>query len=100
MPPPSVVDLEAAPTFDECIKNLPHDVPDGSNRGKEVFQPSLLANEGEAVAYLQLVISDQDLKSLWPNKTDVLVSNVFFDLGKVLRRYTYFYFLDPNHITS
>lgn len=91
MPPPSVVDLEAASTFDECIENLPCDVPSGSDRGKGMFHLSLLANEGEAIAYLRSVISDQDLRSLYPNNTDVLVSSAFFDLRKVLCRYTFLF---------
>lgn len=66
--PPIVVDLEAAletaPTFDECIEDLPLYIPEESSKEKEKLPPSLLANEEEAAAHLRLVLSNQDMKSL------------------------------------
>lgn len=89
LPPPSVIDLEAAletaSTFDECIEDLPLHAPKGFDKGKEKLMPSLLANEEEVVTLIQLVISDQDIKSLWPNSTDILARSTFFDHRKVKR---------------
>lgn len=100
LPPPSIVnleaDLEAAPTFDECVKDLSCHILEGSGRGKEKLQPSLLANEEEVVTYLQSVISDQDLRSPWPNNTNVLAMSTFFDLGKV-KCFFLFFFLEFGH---
>lgn len=84
-PPVSIVDLEVAldslPSFDECIEHLPLYNAEGSSKGKEKIAP-LLAEEVEAVGHLRSIVSEQDLKSLWPNSTEALARSTLFDVGR------------------
>lgn len=99
LPSISIIDLELVldyvPSFEECIEDLPSYNAGGSSKGKEKAAPFLLAEEIEVVGHLRSVVSEQDLKSLWPNSMDVLARSTLFDVGRV--KFLSFFFYQPSH---
>lgn len=78
------VALDTAPTFDECIDDLPlHTLMRVSSKGKEKVPSSLLDDEDRVITHFHSVLSNSDTESFRYNSTSDLAKSTFFDLGKV-----------------